>query len=90
MTATADAALESATPPDEQLADDVAAEQLRMVFEHMAIGTLVATVFAFALAGHVMGHVASPLPVWIWTAVKDGLEAGRAALAARAAPRCRP
>jgi len=78
MTATADAALESATPPDEQLADDVAAEQLRMVFEHMAIGTLVATVFAFALAGHVMGHVASPLPVWIWIAVKVGIAVPRA------------
>jgi signal transduction histidine kinase/CheY-like chemotaxis protein len=78
MTAPADAAPEPAARADEQLADDVAAEQLRMVFEHMAVGTLVATVFAFALAAHVMGHVASPVPVWIWLAAKVGIAVPRA------------
>jgi signal transduction histidine kinase/CheY-like chemotaxis protein len=77
MTATAAPAPGAASPADDQLAADVAVEQLRMVFEHMAIGTLIATVFAFALAAHVMGHV-PPAPVWMWLAIKVGIAVPRA------------
>jgi len=63
-------------PPE--VSRQVAAEQLRMVFEHMATGTVVATVFGLLLAAHLHARV-PPLPWWIWVGLKIGVAVPRIA-----------
>lgn len=54
---------------DRVLQDEVAADQLRMVLAHTAVGSMIATVFAVLLATHLYGRVA---PEWVigWIAAK--------------------
>jgi signal transduction histidine kinase len=54
---------------DPELAAQVSNEQMRMIFAHMLVGTIIATAFALALAAHLSNRV--PLPqVWFWVALK--------------------
>ncbi len=56
-------------PPDPEVAAQVAGEQLRMIFAHSAVGTVVATVFALFLASHVNGYVPRH-EVLVWVVLK--------------------
>jgi signal transduction histidine kinase/ActR/RegA family two-component response regulator len=60
-------------------ADGSADEQLRMVWSHMRIGTLVATAFAALLALHLRGDAVPALLADVWLGVKVGVAALRVA-----------
>jgi signal transduction histidine kinase len=65
------AAVEDARGPssDPELAGQVEGEQLRMIFAHSTVGTVVATVFALFLASHVTGYVPRH-EVLVWVVLK--------------------
>lgn len=54
---------------DAETKEKVANEQLRMVWSHAAVGTLVATAFAVIMALHLQGEVATGL-IQLWIAMK--------------------
>ena len=54
---------------DAETKEKVANEQLRMVWTHAAVGTLIATAFAVVMALHLSGTVESGL-VQLWIAMK--------------------
>jgi signal transduction histidine kinase len=61
---------------DAELGDQVATEQLRMVFAHTVFGTLVATAFALLLVSHLWDHVPHGELV-AWTGLKLAIAAPR-------------
>jgi signal transduction histidine kinase len=78
MTTTASPSVQGGAPADDdEIHAGVSAEQLRMVYEHMVLGTIVATVFAFALGAHVLTHVPGA-PVWPWLGLKVAIALPRA------------
>ena len=77
MTTTAPPSEPAGALADDDIAAGVSVEQLRMVYEHMVLGTMVATVFAFALGAHVLSHVRGA-PVWPWLALKVAIALPRA------------
>jgi len=64
---------------DRELAGLVAGEQLRMIFAHSTVGTVIATVFALFLAQHVAGHVPRHLLLG-WVALKIAVALPRVVL----------
>ena len=56
-------------PSDPELTGQVEGEQLRMIFAHSTVGTLIATVFALLLASHVSGYVPRH-EVLVWVVLK--------------------
>lgn len=73
-----------ATPLVQQapMVDSVEREQLRMLFEHMAVGMVLATVFALLLAAHLHGIVPTG-QLAIWLVLKLGIVLPRVVLALR-------
>ena len=67
---------QAAPPPPPEVAAQVTTEQLRMLFAHTTLGTLVATGFAMVLALHVYGRV-EPQLLWTWVALKIGVAVPR-------------
>ncbi len=65
---------------DPELAGQVAGEQLRMIFAHSTVGTVVATVFALFLASHVSGLVPQH-EVLLWVVLKVAVVLPRTLLA---------
>ena len=65
---------------NQEVAGQVAGEQLRMLFAHSTVGTAVATVFALFLAAHVSPHVPGNL-LLLWVALKVGVTIPRYLLA---------
>ncbi|MBL8345485.1 MAG: response regulator [Rubrivivax sp.] len=70
----------SAAPraPQAPEADSVEREQLRMLFEHMAVGTFLATAFAILLAAHLYDVIPSG-QLWTWLGLKLGVALPRMA-----------
>src|SRR5947209_16077778 len=64
---------------DRELTGLVAGEQLRMIFAHSTVGTVIATVFALFLASHVAGHVPRALLIG-WVALKIAVALPRVVL----------
>ncbi len=62
--------------PDAAPAEMVEREQLRMLFEHMFVGTLISTGFAVFLAAHLYGTLQTAQIV-LWLALKLGIAAPR-------------
>jgi len=67
---------DASRPADPELASLVAGEQLRMVFAHATVGTVVATVFALVLASHLSALVPR-VQLLVWVALKVGVALAR-------------
>jgi two-component system, sensor histidine kinase len=65
---------------DRELAGLVAGEQLRMIYAHSTVGTLLATVFALFLASHLSPHVPRTL-LLAWVVLKVAVVLPRVVLA---------
>ena len=65
---------------DSELAGQVAGEQLRMIFAHSTVGTVIATVFALFLASHVSPVVPREV-LLLWVGLKIGIVLPRMLLA---------
>lgn len=74
---------------DAELARQVAGEQLRMIFAHSTVGTVIATVFALILASHVSPVVPRHL-LLLWVGLKIGVVLPRMLLARLYKVRGRP
>ncbi|HEV7912919.1 MAG TPA: histidine kinase dimerization/phospho-acceptor domain-containing protein, partial [Albitalea sp.] len=74
---------------DAELAGLVAGEQLRMIFAHSTVGTVIATVFALFLASHASAHVPHDA-LLAWVALKVGIVVPRVLLAHLYRARGRP
>jgi len=71
---------EASRPADPEVARLVAGEQLRMVFAHATVGTVVATVFALVLASYLSAHVPRT-QLLAWVVLKVGVALARVVFA---------
>ncbi|HUG25526.1 ATP-binding protein [Piscinibacter sp.] len=71
---------EASRPADPEVARLVAGEQLRMVFAHATVGTVVATVFALILASYLSANVPRP-QLLAWVVLKVGVALARVVFA---------
>ena len=89
LTDTDDARVQPVDPADTELAGLVAGEQLRMIFAHSTVGTVIATVFALFLASHLSAQVPRH-ELLIWVALKVAVALPRVLMAHLYRARGRP